>query len=151
MTPGLATFLHMTSMTHMTTAHTRAATLDADAAPPPTATGAAPYVDTERFAAMVEQAPGLALVDFTADWCPPCRRLAPHVDALARDLSESLTVVKVNVDDQPGIASRFSVLSVPTLIFFRGGQVVDRIVGAWPPEQLRAKVDQLRHHGERSI
>jgi thioredoxin len=104
----------------------------------------APYVDAERFTALVEQAKGLALVDFTAAWCPPCRILAPHVDALARELWGSVVVAKVDVDDQPGLASRFCVLSAPTLIFFRGGQVIDRIVGALPPERLRARVDELR-------
>jgi thioredoxin 1 len=104
-----------------------------------------PYVDAECFAALVEQARGLALVDFTANWCPPCRILAPHIDALARDLSGSVVVVKVDVDDHPDLASRFAVLSMPTLIFFRDGQVVDRIVGALPPDRLRAKVDELRH------
>jgi thioredoxin 1 len=105
---------------------------------------AALYVDAERFVALVEQTPGLALVDFTADWCPPCRRLAPDIDALARERSGSLTVVKVDVDEQPGLASRFGVLSVPTLMFFRAGQMVERIVGVLPPAQLRAKVDELR-------
>jgi thioredoxin len=104
----------------------------------------APYVDAERFTALVEHARGLALVDFTADWCPPCRMLAPHVEALAGELSGSVVVAKVDVDDQPGLASRFGVLSVPTLIFFRGGQVVDRIVGALPETSLRARVDELR-------
>jgi thioredoxin 1 len=103
----------------------------------------APYVDADRFAALVEQAKGLALVDFTAAWCPPCRLLAPHVDALARELSGSLVVTKVDVDDQPGLASRFCVLSAPTLIIFRDGQVVDRIIGAQPLERLRARVDEL--------
>jgi thioredoxin len=105
---------------------------------------AAPYVDPERFAALVEQTPGLALVDFTADWCPPCRRLAPDIDALARELSERLAVVKVDVDEHPGLASRFGVRSLPTLIFFRAGQAIDRIVGAPPLAQLRAKVDEFR-------
>jgi thioredoxin len=115
----------------------------------------APYIDAERFTALVEQGSGLALVDFTAAWCPPCRILAPHVDALARELSGSVVVAKVDVDDQPGLASRFSVLSAPTLIFFRRGQAVDRIVGAVPPEHLRARVKELRrsslilHPGDR--
>jgi thioredoxin 1 len=107
-------------------------------------TTAVPYVDTERFVALVEQSPGMTLVDFTADWCPPCRRLAPDIDALAGEFADSLTVVKVNVDDQPELASRFSVLSVPTVMFFRDGQIVDRTVGAPPLAQLRAKVDEFR-------
>lgn len=104
----------------------------------------APYVDPEQFSTLVEQARGLALVDFTADWCPPCRMLAPHIDALARELTGSVIVTKVDVDEQPGIASRYGVMSMPTLLFFRDGKVVDRIVGALPPAQLRAKVNELR-------
>lgn len=107
-------------------------------------TAAVAYVDTEAFAARVEQAPGLVLVDFTADWCPPCRRLAPELDALASEYGESLTVVKVDADEQPGLTARFGVRSLPTLMFFRDGQVVDRMVGAPPPAQLRAKVDEVR-------
>lgn len=103
-----------------------------------------PYLDAERFTAVVERGQGLALVDFTADWCPPCRILAPHIDALARECLANVVVAKVDVDDQPDLASRFGVLSLPTLLFFRGGQVVDRIVGALPPARLRARVDELR-------
>jgi thioredoxin 1 len=109
-----------------------------------TTTTDVPYVDTERFGQLVEQTPGLSLVDFTADWCPPCRRLAPDIDALASEFADSLTVVKVNVDDQPDLASRFGVLSVPTVMFFRSGQLVDRMVGAPPLAQLRAKVSEFQ-------
>ena len=105
---------------------------------------AAPYVDPEQFSTLVEHARGLALIDFTADWCPPCRMLGPHIDALARELTGSVVVAKVDVDEQPGIAGRYGVMSLPTLLFFRDVKVVDRIVGALPPAQLRAKVNELR-------
>jgi thioredoxin 1 len=104
----------------------------------------APYVDAESFTTLVEQTRGLALVDFTASWCPPCKMLAPHIDALARELSGAVVVAKVDVDEQPGLTSRFGVRGMPTLLFFRDGQVVDRIVGALPPAQLRAKMNELR-------
>ena len=104
----------------------------------------APYVTSDRFDAVVAQAPGLSVVDFTASWCPPCRMIAPHIDALARDLAGQVVVVKVDVDDQPDLAARFGVMSMPTLLFLRDGQVVDRIVGALPPERLRSRVDELR-------
>jgi thioredoxin 1 len=103
-----------------------------------------PYVDAEGFETLVERAPGLVLVDFTADWCPPCRRLAPDIDALANERAGSLTVVKVDADEQPDLTARFSVRGLPTLMFLRDGKVVDRIVGAPSPEQLRSKVDELR-------
>jgi thioredoxin 1 len=134
-----------TTATASTFAPTRTATPAPTATRTPSATpiAAAPYLDAERFAAEVEQASGLALVDFTADWCPPCRVLAPHIDALARELAGRLVVVKVNVDDEPALASRFGVKSMPTLIFFRDGQVVDRIIGAVPAAQLRARLNAL--------
>jgi len=70
--------------------------------------------------------------------------LGPHVDAIASELENELTVVKVDVDDQPGLAARFGVLSVPTLIFFRDGRAIDRIVGALAPAALRARVEELQ-------
>jgi thioredoxin len=70
--------------------------------------------------------------------------LGPHVDAIASELEDELTVVKVDVDDQPDLAARFGVLSVPTLIFFRDGRAIDRIVGALAPAALRARVEELQ-------
>jgi thioredoxin 1 len=104
----------------------------------------APFVDTDRFATLVAQASGLALVDFTADHCAPCRMLAPHVDALARELAGRVVVAKVNVDEEPALTARFGIRGTPTVLFFRDGHVVDRIVGAVPMAQLRAKVTALR-------
>jgi len=120
--------------------------MPADAPVPDASTPQAtvPYLDAERFTSVVEEARGLALIDFTAAWCPPCRMLAPYVDALARELSPDIVVAKVDVDDQPDLASRFGVLSMPTLIFFQDGQVVDRIVGVVSPARLRARLDELR-------
>ena len=102
------------------------------------------YVDAEQFGALVDRAPGLVLVDFTADWCPPCRRLAPDIDALASEYAGSLMVVKVDADEQPDLTARFGVRSLPTLMFFRDGEIVERMVGAPPPAQLRAKVNEFR-------
>ena len=104
----------------------------------------ATFLDPQLFTTLIEQAPGLALVDFTADHCPPCRMMAPHVDKLAQTLAGSVVVAKVDCDAHPEIAARFGVRGTPTLIFFRGGQVVDRIVGAVPPERLLAACQRLR-------
>jgi thioredoxin 1 len=103
-----------------------------------------PYIDAERFASLVENAEGLALVDFTAEWCPPCRMLGPCVDTIAGEFKDRLTVVKVDVDEQPGLAARFGVLGVPTLMVFRDGRAVDRIVGAVPLAAIRARVEALQ-------
>jgi thioredoxin len=103
----------------------------------------APFIDAERFATLVEQARGLALVDFTADHCPPCRVLSPQVDALARELAGRVTVAKVDVENQPALTARFGIRGTPTLLFFRDGEVVDRILGAVPVARLREKIAEL--------
>ena len=89
----------------------------------------------------VLQAEGLVLVDFWATWCPPCRRLAPTLDTLAADYEGRLTVAKVDVDENPELAQRYGVQSIPTLILFRGGRPVDKRLGALPKDDLREFVD----------
>lgn len=81
------------------------------------------------------------LVDFYADWCGPCRAVAPTLEELARDYADRLTVAKVNVDEQPGLAARFNVHSIPTFLLFRRGAVVDRVVGALGKPALRRWLD----------
>jgi thioredoxin 1 len=81
------------------------------------------------------------LVDFWAPWCGPCRRVAPVVDELAARYAGRLTVGKLNIDDHPRAAGRYDVLSIPTLILFKGGQPVERIVGAQRPERIGRAVD----------
>ena len=76
------------------------------------------------------------LVDFWAEWCAPCRRLSPTVDAIANDLEGRLTVGKLNVDENPSTAGRFSVRGIPTLLLFKGGQVVEAIVGLVDKSEL---------------
>lgn len=98
-------------------------------------------VTGDGFEREVLQAEGLVLVDFWAAWCPPCRRLAPTLDALAADYDGRLTVAKVNVDEHPELAQRYGVQSIPTLILFRDGRQVDKRLGALPKDDLRAFVD----------
>lgn len=80
------------------------------------------------------------LVDFWATWCGPCLAIAPHVEALAKEMEGKLTVGKVNIDDHPTIAGQFGVRSIPTLILFKGGKPVDQIVGAVPKAKLEEMV-----------
>jgi thioredoxin len=80
------------------------------------------------------------LVDFWAPWCAPCHMVAPTVDALARDQAKALKVVKVNVDDNPSLAGRYRAMSIPTMIVIKGGQEVDRWVGALPDKSIRSRV-----------
>ena len=98
-------------------------------------------VTAAEFEREVLQAEGLVLVDFWAAWCPPCRRLAPTLDGLAAEYEGRLSVVKVDVDENPELAQRYGIQSIPTLILFRDGRAVDKRLGALPKEELRGFVD----------
>jgi len=81
------------------------------------------------------------VVDFWAPWCGPCRRLAPILEEVAAEMGDRLQVYKLNTDENPQSPGRYGVMSIPTLIVFRNGQEVDRIVGALPKEILREKLE----------
>jgi thioredoxin len=89
----------------------------------------------------VLQSSELVLVDFWAEWCPPCRKLGPVIDALADEYAGRAKVVKLNVDESPEVASKYAIFSIPTLLLFRGGQVVHQLVGFRPKEELKAALD----------
>jgi thioredoxin 1 len=80
------------------------------------------------------------LVDFSADWCGPCRVLTPIVEDLAKEYHGKMHFVKINVDDSPQVASKYSIMSIPTLMFFKDGKVSEQIVGALSKPQLKAKI-----------
>lgn len=100
-------------------------------------------VTSATWDAEVMQAPGLVLIDFWAVWCGPCRMIAPTVEELAKEYAGKVKVVKLNTDDNPDIASRYKIMGIPTLMFFKGGQKLDQVVGAVPKPQLKAKLDSL--------
>ena len=79
---------------------------------------------------------GVALVDFWASWCGPCMMLAPTIDEIAEDFAGRAGVYKVNVDDEGELAARFGIMSIPTLIIFKDGEIFDKLVGVVPKENI---------------
>ena len=83
------------------------------------------------------------VVDFWAEWCGPCKAIAPILDELATEFDGQVTVAKLNVDDNPDLAMRYSVMSIPTLLVFSGGEVQKRLVGAKGKSQLLQELDEF--------
>lgn len=91
----------------------------------------------------VLQSGDLVMVDFWAVWCGPCRMIAPTVEELAKEYAGKVKVGKLNTDENPEIASKYKIMGIPTIMFFKNGEKVDQIVGAVPKPQLKAKIDGL--------
>jgi thioredoxin 1 len=98
------------------------------------------HVNGQNFDQEVLKAKGPVLTDFYADWCGPCQALAPIVEELANELSGQLKVAKLDVDQEQELSMKYGVQSIPTLIVFRGGQEVERIIGFMPKRQLLEKL-----------
>src|SRR5215813_7713692 len=97
---------------------------------------------TQTFDEAVVEHPAL-VVDFWAPWCGPCRAIAPTLEALGQEYAGRVAIAKVNVDEQPTLAARYQVRSIPTLLFIKEGRVVDQLVGAAPRAQLAKRMDAL--------
>lgn len=94
------------------------------------------------FATIIEKHDGLAVVDFWAAWCGPCRMISPILEQLAVEYAGQVKVAKLDVDANVQTATRFNVRSIPTILFFKGGKLVDHVIGAVPKSQLDAKFKQ---------
>ena len=97
-------------------------------------------ITSEDFEKEVLQSETPVLVDFWADWCGPCKMIAPSVDAIAAEYSDKLKVFKLNVDQEPGIAAKYGIMSIPTLIIFKNGEVAEQIIGLMPKQKIEEKI-----------
>lgn len=102
---------------------------------------AAPVTDA-TFKEEVIESDVPVLVDFWAPWCGPCRMVAPVVDEISEQYKGQVKVVKINTDENPNVASQYGIRSIPTLMFFKGGQRVDMVVGAVPKTTLASTLDK---------
>ncbi len=100
-------------------------------------------VTDENFANEIEGADGLAMVDFWAEWCGPCHLVAPAVEELAREYADRVKVGKMDVDANPSTPQRFNIRSIPSILFFKDGELVDMVVGALPKSSLEQKILEL--------
>ncbi|MFF2557328.1 thioredoxin [Nocardia sp. NPDC058058] len=105
-----------------------------------TATGIIDVTD-KTFEQEVLARPGLVLVDFWAEWCPPCRMIAPVLDVIARERADSLTICKLNHDENLGTVRDYQIMSLPTLLLFRDGELVRTMIGAQSKMKLLAAID----------
>ncbi len=95
------------------------------------------HLTEQNFDEALVETRGLVMVDFWAAWCGPCRAIAPVLEELADASEGRVTLMKVNVDENPGLAARYAIRSIPTIVFFKAGTVVDRVVGAAPRAVLQ--------------
>lgn len=99
-------------------------------------------VSDETFQTEIEQHKGLAVVDFWAEWCGPCRMIAPSLDQLAIEYSGRAKVTKLDVDTNQRTAMKYNIRSIPAVLFFKDGKLVDQVIGAVPKHHLAVKFEQ---------
>ena len=99
-------------------------------------------VSDATFESVVLKSDTPVLIDFWATWCAPCKAIAPTLEELAKDYDGKIKVVKMNVDDNPSTPGKYGVRGIPTLILFKGGEIVDQLVGAIPKAQIKELVEK---------
>ena len=105
--------------------------------------GSIGHVNTQTWQAEVTASAVPVLVDFWAEWCGPCKAIAPVLEELNTEFAGKLKIVKVNVDEAPDLAQQFGIRSIPTLLVFKGGTIAGQMVGAMPKGTLKAKIEAL--------
>lgn len=100
-------------------------------------------VSDDSFEGDVLKANGMVLVDFWAEWCGPCRQIAPILDEIAQERADKVTIAKVNIDENPKIPAQYGVRGIPTMMIFKDGHLVDAKVGALPKSKLLEWIDGL--------
>ena len=98
--------------------------------------------NVSNFEAEVLQSDIPVFVDFYADWCGPCKMMSPVIDKLSEEYAGKIKVGKVNVDENSDLAMKYGIMSIPNMVFFKNGEVVDRVVGAIPKPQMQAKFEK---------
>jgi thioredoxin len=102
------------------------------------------HLDERNYDEALVAAEGVMMVDFWAEWCGPCRAIGPILEDLARTSGGTVTLAKVNVDENPGLAARYGIRSIPTILFVKDGKVQDQVVGAVPKTQIQTKLNALK-------
>tara|TARA_S200000501_G_scaffold110960_1_gene104306 strand:+ start:1190 stop:1522 length:333 start_codon:yes stop_codon:yes gene_type:complete len=100
-------------------------------------------VNEENFDSVVMNSDKPVLVDFWAEWCGPCKMLTPTIEALAEEYKDSSSIVKINVDDSPAIATKYGIRSIPSILLFNNGDIVEQRVGAVSKDELAGMLDKI--------
>ena len=101
------------------------------------------HLTEKNFDEALAQHAGVLMVEFWAEWCAPCRAFAPVLEDLARESAGAVVLAKVNVDENPGLAGRYGIRSIPTVLFVKDGKVVDQVIGNMPKGKVKEKLNAL--------
>lgn len=100
-------------------------------------------LDDYNFDKSVVENSGVTLVDFWAPWCGPCKMLGPIVEEIAKEIGDKALVAKMNVDENPIVSSRYKIMSIPSMLLFKGGKIVDQLVGVQPKDTILKRLNSV--------